>query len=133
MSRTNLPKSPPSQVTPDEEKFAAVHRINQKMIKGGSVTADVATKIFNSTLQTIRRAKRSDEFLNQAIREILSSNLALREPEIIVRLRENGFRFNTAENEITWLACKTPASISGLKDRICRIKKMIRSPKIALP
>lgn len=127
-----MQKSPviPDAATPD---FDDARRIVQKMLAQNSATADFATSLHNSGIQSLRaRRPRRDE-LSQLIMDVAAEKIEIsakqlpRELEkfvglgVIVEL--------TADDFVVWKTSsgktkKTP--VSGLDDRLSRVKKQLK-------
>lgn len=118
---------------PEKPDFGDAQRIVQKMLDQNSATADYATSIYNSGMQSLRaRIPRMDE-LSQLIMDVAAEKFEISAKQLCRQLDKfvgQGVIVELTDDDfVVWKTSsgktkKTP--VSGLNDRLCRAKKHLK-------
>lgn len=108
------------------------HRILQKMLVGGSTTADYVTTPYLSALQSKKASQVRLDDLQKLIIEIAEiGNITMRqlESELRRRVGEGVIVAMTSDDFVEWKTSEgalMKSPISGLKDRLYRAKRQLK-------
>ncbi len=117
---------------PPAPNFGHVDRIAQKMRHGSSETAEYATVVYGTLLQSERAKKPRPNALTGLILDILRQDMTLSTPQVLARLRTMvglGVIEAIDDETIDWIDHRGGAritNVSALEDRVARAKKAIR-------
>lgn len=124
----------PTEAQPD---FTHAHRILQKMLDGGSATADYMTVPYLSAIQSKKaRHSRPDE-LSKLIIDIASDNPKITASQLFYKLKKNvgqGVIVSmTADDSVEWRTSAgkpMKTSVLALKDRLSRAKNCLKKDSL---